>query len=62
MNYSGARKVRTVRTTRLGTFNASFDVTTPFDPCSDTLVVTATGARGDSAKIKIFPRACPPAP
>ena len=51
--------VRTVRATAAGTFA----VTAPaHDPCTDVFVVTAIGATGDSARLKVMPRACPPAP
>jgi hypothetical protein len=58
--YASVRKERTVHTSRLGAFGTSFDATTPLDPCNDTLVVTATGSRGDAATAKVMPRACPP--
>jgi hypothetical protein len=60
--YADVRKARTVRTTRLGTFDASFDVALPLDRCTDSLEATAAGARGDSAREKLPQRACPPAP
>lgn len=51
--------VRTVRTTAAGTFA----VTAPsHDPCTDVFIVTAIGATGDTARLKVMPRACAPAP
>jgi hypothetical protein len=49
--------VRTVRATTAGTFNVA---ALPRDPCNDELVVVAVGATGDSAKLHLMPRACPP--
>jgi len=50
--------VRTVRTTALGTFSIAVPT---FDRCSDSLVIAAVGARGDSATLKLMPRMCAPA-
>jgi hypothetical protein len=51
--------IRTVRTTAAGTFAVAAP---SHDPCTDVFIVTAIGATGDSARLKIMPRACPPSP
>lgn len=51
--------VRTVRATAAGTFAVTAP---PRDPCNDVFFITAVGATGDSARLKVMPRACPPAP
>jgi len=53
------RETRQVRTTATG----SFDLPLPaaYDRCTEALTITAVGARGDSARIKVPKRACPPA-
>jgi hypothetical protein len=55
-----AEQRRVIRTDRRG----AFVVRLPFraDPCSDTVVVVATGARGETARVKSLARMCPPAP
>jgi len=53
---------RVVRSTATGTFKVSFDAPMAFDPCLETLRVTAVGARGSDAMLKLPQRACPPAP
>jgi hypothetical protein len=58
--YGGLRVTRIVRSTRAGRFAASFGAA--YDPCLETLRVTATGARGDRASEKLPQRACPPQP
>lgn len=50
--------VRSVRATRVGAFTVAL-ATAP-DPCSSAVVITATGAAGDHAQLKVVPRACPP--
>jgi hypothetical protein len=49
--------VRTVRASAAGTFAV---VAVPHDPCMDAMVITAIGATGDTARLKVMPRACPP--
>ena len=46
----------------IGAFKVSFDVPTAFDPCLESLRITAVGARGSDAALKLPQRACPPAP
>jgi hypothetical protein len=52
------RTVVRVRTTATGSFVAPLP--TAYDPCTETLVITAAGARGDDARLKLPQRACPP--
>lgn len=56
------RQARVVRATATGGFVVLFAAQPAFDRCSDTLLVTATGSRGDEARLKLPKRACPPAP
>ena len=58
----GADKARTraVRADSSGSFTVRFAVSS--DVCTDTLIVLATGATGDSVRFKGNARACPPAP
>ena len=60
ITWTGTHAARLVRTTRAGTFATSFDVPLPFDPCTDSLLVTARGAFGDAARERLPQRACPP--
>jgi hypothetical protein len=60
--FAEERMTRVVRSTATGGFVVLFSTRLPFDRCSDTLVVTATGARGEEARLKLPQRACPPAP
>jgi hypothetical protein len=56
-----SRDVRTVvrvRTTATGSFVAPLP--TAYDPCTEALVITAAGVRGDGARLKLPQRACPP--
>jgi hypothetical protein len=32
------------------------------DPCNDSLVIVAVGGAGDTARLKVMPRMCPPQP
>jgi hypothetical protein len=57
-----AKRSKLVRSTTIGTFKVSFDVPMAFDPCVESLRVTAVGARGSDAVLKLPQRACPPAP
>lgn len=52
------RIVRHVRTTKVGTFRAALPA---FDPCLESLRITAVGARDEKAALKLPQRACPPA-
>jgi hypothetical protein len=56
------KHARVVRATAAGRFKASFDLATPLDPCLESLRVTAVGARGSEAVLKLPQRACPPSP
>jgi hypothetical protein len=51
---------KTAQTSDAGSFRASFPAV-PFDPCNADFSVTAVGARGDRAALKLPPRECPPA-
>ena len=51
---------RHVVATRLGKFVVTFG-SKPFDPCNSSLSVTAVGARGSRAAVKLPQRECPPA-
>jgi len=55
-------RTATVRASVTGSFTAAAGASTlPFDPCSDTLRVTATGSDGSRAATKLPARECPPA-
>jgi hypothetical protein len=56
------RRSQLVRSTAAGTFKVSFDVPMAFDPCVESIRVTAVGGRGSDAMLKLPQRACPPAP
>jgi len=49
--------VRTVRTTTTGRFSAPLPA---IDLCLESVTITARGATGDSARLKLPQRACPP--
>ncbi len=52
---------RTVRTSARGTFTAAFGgVSFSFDRCGNGWVITARGARGDAATLKLPQPECPP--
>jgi hypothetical protein len=59
---AAAKYSKRVRATTVGAFKVSFDVPTAFDPCVESLRITAVGARGSDAALKLPQRACPPAP
>jgi hypothetical protein len=48
---------RRVRTNAAGAFSLALPVVV--DPCVESLAITARGARGDSARLKLPQRACP---
>ena len=50
---------RTVRTTASGTFVATAPAAFAYSPCGAPLVVSAVGARGDRATLKVPQRECP---
>jgi hypothetical protein len=53
--------VRRIRTTAAGTFTARFsDVELSLDRCGNGLIVTARGAVGDIARLKLPQPQCPP--
>jgi hypothetical protein len=54
------RAVVRVRTSATGSFDTPLP--TAYDPCNGPLLITALGARGDTARLKLPQRACPPAP
>jgi hypothetical protein len=55
--------VRTGRTTSAGTFTVRFaGVSFSFDRCGNGWTVTARGAQGDSATLKLPQPECPPQP
>ena len=49
--------ITTVRASAAGTFSLRCP---PRDPCNDVFVIAAVGAKGDTAHLKVMPRACPP--
>jgi hypothetical protein len=51
-----------VRATATGTFKVTFAAPMAIDPCLESISVTAVGARGSAAALKLPQRACPPAP
>jgi hypothetical protein len=57
-----AKRSKRIRSTALGTFRVSFDTPMAFDPCVESLRVSAVGGRGSDAVLKLPQRACPPAP
>ena len=56
------RTTRTVVATRRGAFLAAVPAAGPYDPCLETLRVTALGAAGSRASEKLPQRACAPQP
>jgi hypothetical protein len=53
--------LRSVRTSATGTFTASFiEVAFSFQRCGDGLIISARGARGDVAVLKLPQPECPP--
>jgi hypothetical protein len=55
--------VRTVRTTAAGTFRVTFDgAFLSSDRCGNGWTITARGARGDAATLKLPQPECPPQP
>jgi hypothetical protein len=56
---SDVRVVVRVRTSATGSFDTPLP--TAYDPCNGPLLITALGARGDTARLKLPQRACPPA-
>jgi len=56
---SASTVVHTVRASATGAF--TFVLSTTPDPCNDAVVVVATGATGDVARLKVTPRGCAPA-
>lgn len=60
--YSGHTAAVRLRATRAGRFTAVIANATLYDPCNDTLRVTAAGSMGTRAEVKLPQRQCPPAP
>jgi hypothetical protein len=58
---SAALPVVVVRATAAGAFTAAAPAGVPYDRCSSPLVVSAAGASGDRAVLRLPPRLCPPA-
>jgi hypothetical protein len=54
-------RMRSTRTSRTGTFSVDLGAVAGYDPCNDSLAVSAMGATGDRAAVKIPQRMCPPA-
>jgi hypothetical protein len=54
----GALRTDDVRTDSTGSFTDPLPVA--YDPCVGPLVITATGLRGDRAKLVVAQRECPP--
>ncbi len=52
------REVRSVRTTATGAFATPLPAA--YDPCTESLSIAAVGAQGDTARLKLPQRACPP--
>ena len=59
--YSGYTAAVRVRATATGRFTAVIANATLYDPCNDTLRVTAAGSTGTRAEVKLPQRQCPPA-
>ena len=55
----GETWTRTVRTTAAGTFVAQAPDEFTYSPCGSPLLLTAVGARGDRATLKLAQRECP---
>jgi hypothetical protein len=55
----GVTATRTVRTTAAGTFVAPAPAGFAYSPCGSPLVVTAVGATGDRAALRLRQRECP---
>ena len=55
----GPSATRTVRTTASGTFVAVAPADFAYSPCGAPLLVSAVGARGDRATLKVPQRECP---
>ena len=54
---TGIRRVRRVLTSASGSFRTPL---VPFDPCVESLLITARGPAGEVARLKLPQRACPP--
>jgi hypothetical protein len=54
----GGTWMRTVRTTAAGTFVAPAPDEFKYSPCGSPLLLTAVGARGDHATLKLAQREC----
>jgi hypothetical protein len=61
LRWADVKRVRSVVTTRWGSFSVSFGALAGFDRCTDALWVTAVGRRGDQARGKLPQPECPPA-
>ena len=56
------KRSKVVTATATGTFKVTFAVPMAIDPCLESVRVSAVGARGSDAVLKMPQRACPPAP
>jgi hypothetical protein len=57
-----SKRTKLVNATSAGTFKVRFAVPMAIDPCLESVRVTAVGARGSEAALKLPQRACPPSP
>ena len=57
-----SKRSKLVRASATGAFKVTFDVPMATDPCLESVRVTAVGARGSEAALKLPQRACPPSP
>jgi hypothetical protein len=57
-----AKRAKVVRASATGTFKVTFAMPMAIDPCLESVRVTAAGARGSDAMLKLPQRACPPSP
>jgi hypothetical protein len=61
-HFDTSKLSKLVRATATGTFKVTFAAPVAFDPCRESVSVTAVGGRGSEAALKLPQRACPPAP
>jgi hypothetical protein len=56
------KRSKLVRASTTGTFKVSFSSGPTIDPCVESVRISAVGARGSDALMKLPQRACPPSP
>jgi hypothetical protein len=56
------KRLKLVRASATGAFKVTFAAPIVIDPCLESVRVTAVGARGSDAAVKLPQRACPPSP